>query len=164
MRYLVAILSLIAVLATLAGVKASQISSLISAGKAMQKAGPPPEIVGTFKVAAQTWEGTISSVASVVASQGVAVSNDAPGIVARIHFESGAVVHQGQVLVELDANVERAQVASAQARRQLADTSLKRTQALVQSGAIAPAQLDSDESAYKTLSADAAMLEAANPA
>jgi membrane fusion protein, multidrug efflux system len=160
MRYVVAILSLVAVLATLAGVKASQISTLINTGKAMQKAGPPPEVVSTSRVEAQTWEGTLTAVASVVAAQGVAVSNDAPGMVSRLYFESGATVKQGQVLVQLDANVERAQIASAQARRQLAETSLKRTQALVQSGAIAPAQLDTDESAFKTLTAEAATLEA----
>ena len=160
MRYVVAILSLIAVLATLAGVKASQISTLINTGKAMQKAGPPPEVVSTARVETQTWEGTLTAVASVVAAQGVAVSNDAPGIVSHLYFESGDTVKQGQVLVQLDANVERAQIASAQARRQLAETSLKRTQALVQSGAIAPAQLDTDESAFKTLTADAATLEA----
>ncbi len=160
MRYVFAILSLIAVLATLAGVKASQISNLIGAGKAMQKAGPPPEVVSTSKVEGQTWEGTLTAVASVVAAQGVAVSNDAPGVVARLHFESGSIVRQGQVLVELDANVERAQIASAQARRELAETSLKRTQALVQSGAIAPAQLDTDESEFKTLTADTATLQA----
>jgi membrane fusion protein (multidrug efflux system) len=126
----------------------------------MQKAGPPPEVVSTSKVDAQTWEGTLRAVGSVVAAQGVVLSNDAPGVVARLHFESGAVVKQGQVLVELDANVERAQVASVMARRALAETSLKRTQALVQSGAIAPAQLDTDESTYKSLAADGATLQA----
>jgi membrane fusion protein (multidrug efflux system) len=153
-------LSLIAVLATLAGVKASQISTLIGAGKAMQKAGPPPEVVGTSPVESQIWEGTLNAVGSIVAAQGVALSNDAAGVVARLHFESGAVVRQGQVLVELDANVERAQLASAVARRALAETSFKRTQSLVQSGALAPAQLDADESSYKSLTADAATLQA----
>jgi membrane fusion protein (multidrug efflux system) len=154
MRYVIAILSLVAVLATLAGVKASQISMLIGAGKAMQKAGPPPEVVSTALVEQQSWEGTLTSVGSVVAARGVALSNDAAGVVTRLYFESGAAVKQGQVLVELDANVERAQLASIRARRQLADTSLKRTQALVNSGALAPAQLDNDESSFKSLSAD----------
>ncbi len=160
MRYVIAILSLVAVLATLAGVKASQISTLIGAGKAMQKAGPPPEVVSTWKVETQAWEGTLRAIGSVVAAQGVVLSNDAPGMVARLHFQSGAVVKQGQVLVELDANVERAQLTSVQARRALAETSMKRTQALVQSGAIAPAQLDTDESTYKSLAADPATLQA----
>ncbi len=154
MRYVIAILSLVAVLATLAGVKASQISMLIGAGKAMQKAGPPPEVVSTATVEKQTWEGTLTAVGTVVAAKGVALSNDAAGVVTRLYFESGAAVKQGQVLVELDANVEHAQLASIRARKELADTSLQRTRALVNSGSIAPAQLDTDESTLKSLSAD----------
>jgi membrane fusion protein (multidrug efflux system) len=154
MRYVISILSLVAVLATLAGVKASQISMLMGAGKAMQKAGPPPEVVSTAAVEKQTWEGTLTAVGTVVAAKGVALSNDAAGVVTRLYFESGAAVKQGQILVELDANVERAQLASIRARKDLADTSLQRTRALVNSGSIAPAQLDTDESSLKSLSAD----------
>jgi len=154
MRYLIAVLSLVAVLATLAVVKASQISMLIGAGKAMQKAGPPPEVVSTGKSARQTWETTLSSVGNVVAAKGVALSNDAPGVVTRLYFESGAAVKQGQILAELDSNVERAQLASLRAKKELADSSLQRTQALVNAGSIAPAQLDADQSTLKSLVAD----------
>jgi len=154
MRYVIAILSLIAVLATLAGVKASQISMLMGAGKAMQKAGPPPEMVSTQSAEQQTWETTLSAVGNVVAAKGVALSNDAAGVVTRLYFESGASVKQGQTLAELDSNVERAQLASIRAKKELADTSLQRTKALVNSGSIAPAQLDADQSALKSLAAD----------
>jgi len=154
MRYVIAILSLVAVLATLAGVKASQISMLIGAGKAMQKAGPPPEMVSTRAAEKQTWETTLGAVGNVVAAKGVALSNDGAGIVTRIYFDSGATVRQGQVLVELDSNVERAQLASIRAKKELANTSLQRTSALVQSGSLAPAQLDNDQSTYKSLVAD----------
>jgi membrane fusion protein, multidrug efflux system len=160
MRYLVSILSLIAVLVTLATVKASQISMLIHAGKTAQKAGPPPEVVSTTTVQQQSWDDALTAVGSVVAAKGVALSNDAPGVVSRLYFESGATVTQGQILVELDSNVERAQRDSLRARRDLSKTSLKRTQTLVDSGAIAPAQLDTDESNYKSLTADASALDA----
>ncbi len=160
MRYVIAILSLVAVLATLAGVKASQISALMTAGKAMQKAGPPPEVVSTVAVQQQSWEKTLTAVGSVVAARGVALSNDAAGVVTHLYVESGAFVKQGQVLVELDANVERAQLASIRARKELADTSLQRTKALVSAGSIAPAQLDADQSAVKSLAADEGALGA----
>ena len=120
----------------------------------MQKAGPPPEMVSTATVEQQTWEGTLTAVGSVVAAKGVALSNDAAGVVTRLYIESGAAVKQGQVLAELDANVERAQLASIRAKRELADTSLQRTKALVSSGSLAPAQLDTDQSALKGLAAD----------
>jgi membrane fusion protein (multidrug efflux system) len=133
---------------------------LMSAGAAMQKAGPPPEAVSTRPAEAQTWESTLNAVASVVSAKGVALANDAPGVVARLYFDSGQSVRQGQVLVELDSRVERAQLASTKARRQLADTQLSRSQALVNEGVIAKAQVDTDEASFKTSSADQAALEA----
>ncbi len=160
MRYLYAILSLVAVLGTLAAVKASQISMLIGAGEAMKKAGPPPETVTLARVEQHNWEEILNSVGTVTAAKGVALSVDVSGIVTRLHFESGSVVKTGQILVELDSSIERAQLASLKARRDLAESSLKRTRALVDSGAIAPAMLDADEASYRGLVADFAALEA----
>jgi len=160
MRYVIAILGLIAVLGSLAGLKASQISMLINKGKEMQKAGPPPEVVATAEAKSETWESTIAAVGSVASVKGVALSNDAPGVVAAIRFDSGQKVKQGQVLVELDTSVERAQLASVQAKKRLAEVSLARTQKLVSSGAETQAQLDSDDAGLKGLTADEAALQA----
>src|SRR6185436_4754962 len=94
MRYLIVILGLVALVGGLVAIKGSQIGMLIGMGEAMKKAGPPPEVVGTAVAQKQTWENTLTAVASVVTAKGVALSNDAPGIVSRIHFESGDVVKQ----------------------------------------------------------------------
>jgi membrane fusion protein (multidrug efflux system) len=160
MRYLAAALGLLLLIAGLAGVKYKQIASLMAMGKQMQKAGPPPESVNTAVLQEQSWEGTMSAVGSIAPVKGVDISNDAAGVVWRIDFESGAVVRQGQVLVELDSRVERSQLASARARRELAEIQAKRSRALVQSNSIAQSQLDSDESALKTVDADIGGLEA----
>jgi membrane fusion protein (multidrug efflux system) len=160
MRYVVTVLGLLLLVAALVGVKGKQISTLMAFGKQMEMAGPPPEAVSTSVAEDQAWEGVLTAVGSVAAAKGVAISNDAPGIVSRIHFESGALVKQGQVLVELDTNVERAQLASARARKEIAEISVKRSRALVQSGSIAQSQLDADESAIKSAAADVNALEA----
>src|SRR6185312_17294236 len=94
-RYLLPILGLVLLVGVLGAVKFQQISSLIHAGAEMKKAGPPPEAVSTAVAQTQTWEDTLSAVGSVTAARGVAVSNDAPGVVARIHFDSGAMVKAG---------------------------------------------------------------------
>jgi membrane fusion protein (multidrug efflux system) len=160
MRYLIAVLGVLLLAAGLAGVKGKQISTLIGMGKQFEKSGPPPEAVSTSVAQSQSWEGTLSAIGSVTTRRGVAISNDAPGVVLAIRFESGAVVRQGQVLVELDSRVERAQLASARARNELADTSAKRTRALVATNAIPTSQLDNDESALKGAAADVGALEA----
>ncbi len=160
MRYVVAILGLVLLVGGLAAIKGQQIGSLIAFGKKFEKSGPPPEVVSSSVAQSQSWEGTLTAVGSIAAARGVAVSNDAPGIVSRIHFESGQVVRQGEVLVELDASVERAQLASTRARQELAGVSLKRTRALVASNSIAQSQLDTDESGLEGVTADGVALQA----
>jgi membrane fusion protein (multidrug efflux system) len=160
MRYLIVIVGLVVLIGGLVAIKGAQIGMLIGMGEAAKKAGPPPEVVGTTVAQKQTWENTLTAVASVVTAKGVALSNDAPGIVSRIHFESGDLVKQGDILVELDTSVERAQLASLKARRDLADISQKRSRALAASGAVAQSQVDADESSFKSLSADSGALSA----
>jgi membrane fusion protein (multidrug efflux system) len=159
-RYLVAGLALVVLVGGLVAIKFTQISSLISMGKQMQKAGPPPESVGTSVSQNQTWGGAVSAVGTIASVKGVAISNEAPGIVSAIRFESGATVKAGQILVELDSKAERAQLASIEARKELATVNAGRTRALVEDNAVAKSQLDTDESALKTTRADAAALRA----
>ena len=160
MRYLVVILGLLAVVGGLAAVKYEQISSLISAAHAAEKAGPPPEAVGSFVSTQDTWQESLEAVGSIAPARGVTLGNDAPGMVSAIHFESGDVVRQGQVLLELDSNVERSQLASVQARSELAQLNAGRTRALVASHSIARSQQDSDDSAVKTSRSDLDLLQA----
>ncbi len=160
LRYALVIGGALLVIVALGLLKFSQISMLMSAGAAMQKAGPPPETVSTRVAEEQTWERTLDAIASVVSAKGVAVSNEVPGVVLALHFDSGDVVKQGQPLVELDSRVERAQLASINARLELARTSRDRTQSLVQQGVLAQATMDADDAAWKTLAAEQTGLQA----
>lgn len=160
MRYLIPLAVLVAIVAGLGTVKFRQIQTLLHAKEMGEKMGPPPEVVGTAIAAEDAWEGTIAAVGTVAAVRGVAVSNESPGVVTAIHFESGQVVRAGQVLVELDTSVERAQLASAEARKQLADLSAGRSRALAEREAASKAQLDADEAQLKTSSADFGALKA----
>jgi membrane fusion protein (multidrug efflux system) len=159
-RYLLPIAVLIALVGGLASVKFTQISTLIHFGEQMQKAGPPPEVVSTSVADSQAWGGALTAVGSITAAKGVSISNDAPGVVSRISFESGAQVKQGQILVELDSSVERAQLASAIARKELAALTAVRSRALVATNSISQATLDADEAALRTGTTDAAGLQA----
>ncbi len=160
MRYVKAVGLLVLIVGGLVGIKFSQISMLMQAGKEGAKQGAPPESVSTAVVAEDTWEQILPAVGSVVAAKGVAVSSEAPGVVTAIHFESGALVKAGQVLVELDSSVERAQLASAMARRELAQLSAGRSRQLAQQSVISRSQLDGDEAQLKTSRADLSALQA----
>lgn len=160
LRYLLTGVGLVVVIAVLFGLKGAQIGSLIAFGKKAAAAGPPPEAVGVTRAVDQAWEGTLSSVGTIAAAKGVSVSNEAPGTVTRILFESGAVVKEGQTLVEIDTSVERSQLASALARKELAKTTAGRSKALVDKGAISQAQADNDNNMLKTATTDAETIQA----
>jgi membrane fusion protein (multidrug efflux system) len=110
---------------------------------------PPPEAVTTVVARQEKWPATLSAIGTVAAVQGVTVSADLAGIVAHIAFESGASVHEGDLLVQLDTKQEQAQLAQQQARsaaveasRELARLNFDRMQGLVNQGAITRAEYD----------------------
>ena len=129
-------------IASLGFVKYKQIEA---ATKKFASFQPPPIAVTTIAAKEQTWPGTLNAIGSVVAVQGVTVSADLPGIVDRIAFDSGDFVHKGDVLVELDTKQEKAQLAAAEAERDLARVNFKRLQGLVQDGVITQAEFDKAE-------------------
>ena len=160
MRYLVVIGALLLLVGGLVAIKGSQIGALIHMGKEMEKAGPPPETVSSAIAKEESWESTLGSVATIAPVKGVSVSNEVPGVVTAIHFDSGAQVKQGDVLVELDSNVERAQLAALESRRELAKLNAGRSRALVASDSIPKAQLDTDEALVKASGSDLSALQA----
>jgi membrane fusion protein (multidrug efflux system) len=103
---------------------------------------PPPEAVTTIVTKREKWPATLNVIGTVAAVQGVTVSADLPGTVDRIAFESGKSINAGDVLVELDTRQERAQLAAAEAQRDLARINFNRTQELVKQGVIAQMELD----------------------
>lgn len=160
MRYLLIIVGLLLVVGGLVYVKFSQISMLIGMGEAMAQAGPPPEAVSTTPATLQTWEASLRSVGTVASAKGVEISAEVPGVVKKIGFDSGALVKKGDVLVVLDSRVERAQLSSAQVRRDLALTNVKRARTLGAVGAESQAQLDNDENALRQATAELEVLRA----
>jgi membrane fusion protein (multidrug efflux system) len=159
-RIFLPILGLLVLIGGLAAIKGKQIANLIKAGETFAKIGPPPESVSSDVARQLSWEGTLTAVGSIAAVRGVAVSSEGPGVVKRIAFESGNVVKAGQVLVELDTSVERAQLANAEARRDLAQLTVTRTRSLFAGKVVTQQQLEGDEAQLKTASAEVETLKA----
>jgi len=120
-------------------VKMRQFEAMGAQFAAMQ---PPPEAVTTIVTQQQEWPATLSALGTVAAVQGVTVSADLPGIVSRIAFESGRAVRAGEVLVELDARQEQAQLAAAEAQLELAQSTFERMKGLVEQDAVSRAEFD----------------------
>jgi len=125
--------------AALGFVKFKQIQTAIAEGAAFQ---PPPEAVTTIVAGQEEWPSTLAAIGTVAAVQGVTVSADLAGIVERIAFESGQAVRQGDVLALLDTRQERAQLAAAEAQRDLARINFDRMQGLLHEHVISRAEFD----------------------
>lgn len=103
---------------------------------------PAPEAVTTVIAQREQWPATMGIIGTVEAVQGVTVSADLPGVVARINFESGQFVHEGDVLVELDTREERSSLAALEAQRDLAKANFARTEQLVKEGVLSRMEYD----------------------
>jgi membrane fusion protein, multidrug efflux system len=151
---------------TLAILGLGAVFAVIIAIKARQFAPPPafefpPEVVSTVVAERQDWEQRVATVGTLRARHGIMVAAEVGGIVDALHFESGAVVEVGQVLLELDAAVERAQLRAAEASAVLARVNLRRAEELRVSGTIAQAELDAARAAADQAEASVESLTAA---
>jgi membrane fusion protein (multidrug efflux system) len=127
-------------------VKTLQIRSAIAEASSFQM---PPEAVTTVEAKLQPWPSNLEAIGTVQAVRGVTVSADLPGVVEAILFESGQPVREGEVLVRLDARQERAQLAAAEAQRDLSAVNLERVRGLVAQGIVAQAELDRASAEHK---------------
>jgi len=154
------ILMLVVTLSVVAGlgfVKFRQIEAAIKAGASYQ---PPPTAVTTTIARQEVWPSTMKVIGTAAAIQGVTVSADLPGTVAKISFESGKWVHQGDVLVELDTRQERAQLAEMEAQRDLAQINFGRMQQLVKEGVVARTEYDNAVAQHKATEAQVGEIRA----
>ncbi|HYU77443.1 MAG TPA: efflux RND transporter periplasmic adaptor subunit [Vicinamibacterales bacterium] len=138
-RMIVMLVVTLLIVGGLGFVKFKQIQTAIAQGAAFQ---PPPEAVTTIVAAEEMWPATLNAIGTVAAVHGVTVSADLPGTVDRIAFESGMSVRAGDVLAVLDTRQERAQLAAADAQRDLAHVNFDRMQGLLNERVISQAEFD----------------------
>jgi membrane fusion protein (multidrug efflux system) len=139
-RIILTILGLILVFAALAGIKVLQIRKMIDQGK---KFVPPAETITTAAVTSDAWESALTAVGTLNAVQGVIVSAELAGKVARISFESGTAVKKGDVLLRQDTTSEEAQLPGALSQVNLNRANQKRADKLFADGIISQSDHDS---------------------
>lgn len=131
-----------------------------AAQQAMASAPEYSETVEAAKVTRIDYQPVVRVLGQVVAPQQVALRNELSGIVAEVNFESGAPVAKGQLLIQLNINVEQAQLQSAVARAELASVTSKRIAKLRDSKTVSQEQYDKAIAELKMAEADKAMVEA----
>jgi len=144
-RMLIMIGGVLVLVLVLAGFFALHIKKLIASAPK-----PFPQTVTVTKVSSTDWQPTLAAVGSVMPVRGVDVTTEIAGLVREIHFKSGQDVKKGDILVELNADSDKAQLAALQAAAELSGTVLKRDKAQFDAQAIAQAQVDADAADLKS--------------
>src|SRR5690606_21586379 len=104
---------------------------------------PQPAIsVSAARAEEQPWQGRLPAIGTLKAFQGVDLAEEVDGIVREVMFESGQKVTQGQPLIQLDSEVERASLATAEAERSLAQVEFERGRSLVSRQNISKSEFD----------------------
>jgi membrane fusion protein, multidrug efflux system len=155
--WIAAVVGLVVIIATLAGIKVGQIRAMIHAGKSFV---PPPEAVTSAKVEASRWRSRQAAIGSLVAVHDVTLGAELPGLVQTVDFDSGQLVKRGAVMARLDVTNEEAQLESASADAALAQTTIERARKLRLGGANTEADVDAAEARAKQTAAIVANLKA----
>ena len=118
--------------------------------KSMAHMQMPPSTVTAIKAELHPWQPQLKAVGSLRAVRGVDVTSEISGLVRTLHFRSGDEVNAGQVLVQLNADADIAQLRSLEAAAELARTVYMRDQKQFEVQAISQAALDADVADLKS--------------
>jgi len=120
----------------------------------------PPVNVSVAVVEARPWQNRLPAIGSLKALQGVNLSLEVAGTVKALQFESGQKVKVGQPLLQLDSDVEKALLGTAEADLGLAQVDYARGSKLVGDAAISRGDFDKLAATQKKAAATVAQLNA----
>jgi len=139
LKWILGVLIVLGFIGGLGGIKALQIVTMIEAGQSM---GPQPETVALGKAEKTEWEQRLQSVGTVSSLEGIMLAAEAEGVIREIQFESGSRVEEGQLLLRLDDEQQRAELSSADAALKLAKLTHDRSIDLLRDNSISQAEFD----------------------
>jgi membrane fusion protein (multidrug efflux system) len=128
--------------------------------KYMGKGGQPPATVSAMKAEYQLWQPQLNAVGTLRAVRGVDVTTEVAGLVRSVNFKSGDEVKAGQVLAQLNADSDIAQLHSLEAAAELASIVYERDKAQLAAEVISKAQVDTDAGDLKSKRAQVAQQQA----
>jgi membrane fusion protein (multidrug efflux system) len=151
-RTLLMLGAVVLVLAAIAGFKVATIRRALQARAA---ARPPPATVAATTAAESVWQRQLHAVGTLDSVEGVTVSNELAGIVAKIAFASGQHVKRGDLLVQLDISTDEALLRGFEAQATLARLTLERARELRAAQSNSQSDVDAAEAQYQQALANA---------
>lgn len=116
----------------------------------------PPQTVSATSARYSDWQPHVEAIGTLRATLGVDVTTEVTGLVRSLHFKSGDLAKEGEILVELNADADIAQLHALEAAADLSSTVYARDKLQYQDQAISKAQLDADVADLKNKRAMAA--------
>ncbi|ROS01489.1 membrane fusion protein (multidrug efflux system) [Sinobacterium caligoides] len=130
----------------------------VKAGKAqLANFAPPVATVTATVVQQEAWRPMVSTVGTLTAREGIDLSNEVSGIIESLPFASGHKVEKGQLLVELNDEMEQANLVSFEAQAELARTLFIRNKKMYKERNIS--ETDFDEARSNLAVAEAGVLQ-----
>jgi membrane fusion protein (multidrug efflux system) len=120
----------------------------------------PPQTISTTVAATQDWQPQLKAIGSLRAVRGADLSPQIGGTVSATHFDSGADVQEGTVLIELSSADDVAKLNSLKAQAELARITYERDQRQLQAQAVSKQIVDTDEQTLKSDLAQVAQQQA----
>ena len=147
------VVGLILVIPIVVGIVGIKLEQFKAMGDAATQMLVQPEVVNAATVREEQWQPRFSSVGTVVAVQGLMVKNEVEGIIREIHFKPGSFVNAGDVLVQLDVDIEQSQLRLAEATAEGALRVFRRATEVYASESISEAEYSSTDTALKVADA-----------
>lgn len=141
-RVLASFVLLVVVIGAAAGLAAWKQAAVAAAAVAAANQPEPPEVVETAAATLRPYVRTTTAIGTVLALQSITLRNELPGTVRQVHLQTGEVVEQGALLVELDVAVEQAELHALEAEARLAASLLGRVERAQQSQGASAADVD----------------------
>ncbi|HLG87081.1 MAG TPA: efflux RND transporter periplasmic adaptor subunit [Alphaproteobacteria bacterium] len=126
----------------------------------MRSMGQPVQTVASAVAHYDMWQPHLEAVGSARAVNGADLSPQVSGIVSAIHFESGADVNEGTVLVELMNADDQAKLQALKAQAALARITFERDQRQLKVQGVSQQTVDADEQTLKSDEAEVAQQQA----
>ena len=133
-------IGLVVLVAAMSGIK-------MMIGKSMgKKFAPPASSVASYVTATAPWQNNLEITGSLKSINGAVLSTETAGIISKVNFDAGAAVKAGDVLLELEHQLEKAQMETAEAENKLAQNELVRAEAVFAVGGVSKSELEQAQS------------------
>ena len=126
------------------GIFAFQIYKSSQIEKFMKKNAEKIITVSAEEVKFESWQPKIKTTGTLLAVNGIDIVPEVAGVIEKIYFNSGDQVKEGAPLLDLNSDVEKAQLESLKAQVEIAKITYKRDQEQLKVQALSQAKVDED--------------------